>query len=165
MRKRLSTSSWENKYDIQNRSVLNKVGTPITCWTQLGIQAKSFESLARCPQGHRCLLLKENRPLNSVGVLSITGGEGGIRLHPAGRDLACKPSPSNHTREVRRDFTPLRNENAPRGAFELLAERVGFEPTVPCSTPDFESGTFDHSATSPGRKRVFPKDRDCIRTR
>ena len=32
-----------------------------------------------------------------------------------------------------------------------LAERVGFEPTVPCSTPDFESGTFDHSATSPQR--------------
>src|ERR1700712_5354117 len=31
-----------------------------------------------------------------------------------------------------------------------LAERVGFEPTVPCGTPDFESGTFDHSATSPG---------------
>ena len=30
-----------------------------------------------------------------------------------------------------------------------LAERVGFEPTVPCGTPDFESGTFDHSATSP----------------
>ena len=33
----------------------------------------------------------------------------------------------------------------------LLAERVGFEPTVPCGTPDFESGTFDHSATSPQR--------------
>jgi hypothetical protein len=31
-------------------------------------------------------------------------------------------------------------------------------------TPDFESGTFDHSATSPGRKRVLSKDRDCIRT-
>jgi hypothetical protein len=30
-----------------------------------------------------------------------------------------------------------------------VAERVGFEPTVPCGTPDFESGTFDHSATSP----------------
>jgi len=78
MRKRLSTSSWKNKYDIQNRSVLNKVGTPITCWTQLGIQAKSFESLTRCPQGHRCLLLKEKRPLNSVGVLNITGGPEGI---------------------------------------------------------------------------------------
>ena len=74
MRKRLSTSSWKNKYDIQNRSVLNKVGTSITCWTQIGIQAKSFESLTRCPQGYRCLVLKEKRPLNSVGVLSITGG-------------------------------------------------------------------------------------------
>jgi hypothetical protein len=31
----------------------------------------------------------------------------------------------------------------------LLAERVGFEPTVTCATPDFESGTFGHSATSP----------------
>ena len=30
-----------------------------------------------------------------------------------------------------------------------LAEREGFEPPVPCGTPDFESGTFDHSATSP----------------
>ena len=37
-----------------------------------------------------------------------------------------------------------------RGVFaSALAERVGFEPTVPCSTPDFESGTIDHSATSP----------------
>ena len=32
----------------------------------------------------------------------------------------------------------------------ILAERVGFEPTVRgYRTPDFESGTFDHSATSP----------------
>ena len=30
-----------------------------------------------------------------------------------------------------------------------MAERAGFEPAVPCGTPDFESGTFDHSATSP----------------
>ena len=36
-----------------------------------------------------------------------------------------------------------------------LAERVGFEPTVPCGTPDFESGTFGHSAIS-------PRTRDCI---
>src|SRR5574343_789893 len=42
-------------------------------------------------------------------------------------------------------------------AFFCLAERVGFEPTVPCSTPDFESGTFDHSATS-------PRDRNNITT-
>ena len=31
-------------------------------------------------------------------------------------------------------------------------------------TPDFESGTFDHSATSPGRKSVFSKDRDFNRS-
>jgi hypothetical protein len=31
----------------------------------------------------------------------------------------------------------------------VLAERVGFEPTVPCGTLDFESSTFDHSATAP----------------
>jgi hypothetical protein len=38
-----------------------------------------------------------------------------------------------------------------RGSFRILAERVGFEPTVRGNrTPDFESGTFDHSATSPG---------------
>jgi integrase len=29
------------------------------------------------------------------------------------------------------------------------AERVGFEPTVPCGTPVFETGTFGHSVTSP----------------
>ena len=31
-----------------------------------------------------------------------------------------------------------------------VAERVGFEPTVPCDTPHFECGAIDHSATSPG---------------
>src|SRR5690349_17994921 len=32
----------------------------------------------------------------------------------------------------------------------VLAERVGFEPTVRYNrTPDFESGAFDHSATFP----------------
>ena len=36
-----------------------------------------------------------------------------------------------------------------------MAERAGFEPAVPCGTPDFESGTFDHSATSPNQKTIF----------
>src|SRR5690348_12008162 len=41
-------------------------------------------------------------------------------------------------------------QNAPRGAFAFLAERVGFEPTLrQYRKPDFESGAFDHSATSP----------------
>ena len=39
-----------------------------------------------------------------------------------------------------------------------MAERVGFEPTVPCGTPDFESGTFGHSATSPKRQILSAQD-------
>ena len=32
---------------------------------------------------------------------------------------------------------------------EALAEREGFEPPVPLSTPVFKTGAFDHSAISP----------------
>ncbi len=60
-------------------------------------------------------------------------------------------------------------KNAPCGAFSNLAERVGFEPTVPCSTPDFESGTFDHSATSPDAvsnlRSAILEVGDCSRVR
>ena len=31
----------------------------------------------------------------------------------------------------------------------FLAEREGFEPLVPLSTPVFKTGAFDHSAISP----------------
>ena len=31
----------------------------------------------------------------------------------------------------------------------FLAEREGFEPPVPLSTPVFKTGAFDHSAISP----------------
>jgi hypothetical protein len=41
----------------------------------------------------------------------------------------------------------------------LVAERVGFEPTVRYNrTPDFESGAFDHSATSPRSKPEIVAD-------
>ena len=36
-----------------------------------------------------------------------------------------------------------------------MAERAGFEPAVPFGTPDFESGTFDHSDTSPLGKSLL----------
>ena len=39
-----------------------------------------------------------------------------------------------------------------RKSFDLqdsLAEREGFEPPVPLSTPVFKTGAFDHSAISP----------------
>ncbi len=44
-----------------------------------------------------------------------------------------------------------KNKTGPQGArLIFLAERVGFEPTVRENrTPDFESGPFDHSGTSP----------------
>ena len=34
-----------------------------------------------------------------------------------------------------------------------MAERVGFEPTVPCGTPHFECGTFDR--TLPPLRKQF----------
>ena len=33
--------------------------------------------------------------------------------------------------------------------FYPMAERVGFEPTIPRGIPHFECGAFGHSATSP----------------
>jgi hypothetical protein len=35
-----------------------------------------------------------------------------------------------------------------------MAERVGFEPTVPCGTPVFKTGALDRSATSPNHLRL-----------
>ncbi len=31
----------------------------------------------------------------------------------------------------------------------MMAEEVGFEPTVPCGTTVFKTAAFDHSATPP----------------
>ena len=49
----------------------------------------------------------------------------------------------------------------------ILAEREGFEPPVPCSTPVFKTGAFDHSAISPSKLwssfRVCEcKDTQCL---
>ena len=35
------------------------------------------------------------------------------------------------------------------GLKDEMAEREGFEPPLGCPKPDFESGTFGHSDTSP----------------
>ena len=47
----------------------------------------------------------------------------------------------------------------------FIAEREGFEPPVPCSTPVFKTGAFDHSAISP--KMLYSglngcKDTECF---
>ena len=48
---------------------------------------------------------------------------------------------------------------------DSTAEREGFEPPVPCSTPVFKTGAFDHSAISP--KMLYSglngcKDTECF---
>ena len=46
------------------------------------------------------------------------------------------------------------------GGFNVtyLAERQGFEPWVPCGTPLFESGQFNHSCISPHNIILTDKD-------
>ena len=38
-----------------------------------------------------------------------------------------------------------------RTGLEILAEEVGFEPTVPCGTTVFKTAAFNHSAIPPNR--------------
>ena len=38
------------------------------------------------------------------------------------------------------------------GHLFVLAENVGFEPTVPCGTTVFKTAAIDHSANSPSQK-------------
>ena len=60
----------------------------------------------------------------------------------------CRPGPDPATALV---GPRARYAKRPRGGrFAYLAEREGFEPSVGYKpTPDFESGTFNRSATSP----------------
>ena len=37
-------------------------------------------------------------------------------------------------------------------AVDCVAEGVGFEPTVACTTPVFKTGLFDHSSTPPQKR-------------
>ena len=67
-----------------------------------------------------------------------------------------KVTPKRYTQIILDASLPMGNSCF--GTFHrvLLAERVGFEPTVRFHrTPDFESGTFDHSATSPRKPAML----------
>ncbi len=69
---------------------------------------------------------------------------------------ACKPSPSNPTSQGARAPCSLRQtKKAPMGPCLFGGEGgIRTHGTV-TRTPDFESGTFDHSATSPGRAIIL----------
>ena len=81
-----------------------------------------------------------------------TSNEGGIQLARFANSLpTCRyaaalveqgPHPQPHSAR--------KTKGPEKGPLIFLAERVGFEPTVRENrTPDFESGPFDHSGTSP----------------
>lgn len=77
-------------------------------------------------------------PLPSpFGYRPIYNMAGKVRFELTDREsekpIACFPS---------RDATSCEH-------FPVLAERVGFEPTVLCSTSDFRADTINHSDTSP----------------
>ncbi len=123
---------------------------------------------------------KKGLPFGSPFFLS--GGEGGLSgasMHPTLPRYALQGQPtavrfcSCRTVEPRRGFSSPRirgvdhynnrlhlpnvgqEKSRPVGGFLLyLAERGGFEPPRRYKRlPDFESGTFNHSATSPGGPR------------
>ncbi len=71
-----------------------------------------------------------NRVILKHCLLLVIGGEGGIRTHGRKPDTRFPGVP----------VKPLQH---------LSAERVGFEPTRHFCPPLFESGTINHSVTSP----------------
>ena len=67
------------------------------------------------------------------------------------RDRACGCAAAPVEQGSKAQSPSAKMQKAPEGAFLILAERVGFEPTVRENrTLDFESSSFDHSDTSPG---------------
>ena len=87
-----------------------------------------------------------------------SGGEGGIQLARFASSLqTCRYAAAFVEQGSHPQPHSARKQKGPaRGPFDFLAERVGFEPTVRENrTPDFESGPFDHSGTSPLICSVF----------
>jgi hypothetical protein len=81
----------------------------------------------------RCCALALTRAPSSLGFASLRRTAFSSYLSLV--SLACRYATSPF-------FTALK-----------MAERVGFEPTVPFDTPHFECGAIDHSATSPVAER------------
>jgi hypothetical protein len=107
-------------------------------------QSVCFDALYRC--------------VTSAGIIGPIHGPNPSALRAAGPAFGCPNSlPANlSNRRVRPHFPLRQKRKRPQGGpFAFLAEREGFEPSVGYSpTPDFESGTFDHSATSPVGRMV-----------
>ena len=82
------------------------------------------------------------------GPFRFSGGEGGMGAARPGMPLRGCARRTGFESPYALDEKSKMGPQGPH--FQFLAERVGFEPTVRCNrTPDFESGPFDHSGTSP----------------
>ncbi len=96
------------------------------------------------------------------GAFLVSGGEGGIvrPIHGPHPCALCAPGPAcgcpnslraNSSSQVGSyPASPSETRNAPDGAFLVSGGEGGIRTLGTLArTPDFESGTFDHSATSP----------------
>ena len=102
-----------------------------------------------------------------TGALLVSGGEGGI-VRPIPGPHPCAPCASgpacgcpnslranSSNRVDSHPASPSEKRNAPGGASLVSGGEGGIRTHGWLSpTPDFESGTFDHSATSPDGSRV-----------
>ena len=77
---------------------------------------------------------------------SLETGKNGQNLATNGQTVGNNDNSEIFTNVCKAAPYSVQTANLPS---EQTAERVGFEPTVPCGTPDFESGTIGHSVTSP----------------
>ena len=129
---------------------------PATAWrrgwdgrlaTRLAAAPLRLPNRVRSPQTHSARKTKKGRK----GPFYFSGGEGGIQLARFASSLqTCRYAAAFVEQGSKSSTHSAKIQNAPEGAFHILAERVGFEPTVRENrTPDFESGPFDHSGTSP----------------
>jgi hypothetical protein len=90
---------------------------------RVGYRLRLFRSFARKNRPTACFSLASLTPPNPVLLRKTVGSRSPILSH------------NKITTTSGRNF--------------VLAERVGFEPTMSCPIPLFESGTFNHSVISP----------------
>jgi integrase len=81
-----------------------------------------------------------------------------LNLGPLGALDECIPELARLTHALPHDVGDA-SEGQSGIPCEVLAESKGFEPLVAFTTPDFESGTFGHSVSSPPRKFVDRRPR------
>ena len=97
------------------------------------------------PGGHRPSTVGARRVFRSAG------GEGGIRTRDGLPHTAFPVRRARPLRDLSARNDTTRRARPVGSCVCVVAERVGFEPTLAFTRPLFESGTINHSDTSPPR--------------